>query len=106
MFLRQTRSRQASTHLPYTTLFRSPLALPVPSAWPASGRDSDAIAMRLLRSYVAWPIAGPLSASRCTLVRECSYRSEEHTSELQSPCKLVCRLLREQKTIDWEKSNK
>src|SRR5688500_19157534 len=26
------------------------------------------------------------------------YRSEEHTSELQSPCKLVCRLLLEKKT--------
>src|ERR1039457_7619191 len=25
------------------------------------------------------------------------YRSEEHTSELQSPCNLVCRLLREKK---------
>src|SRR5256885_919196 len=25
------------------------------------------------------------------------YRSEEHTSELQSPCKLVCRLLLEKK---------
>src|SRR5205807_1389230 len=27
-------------------------------------------------------------------------RSEEHTSELQSPCKLVCRLLLEKKNID------
>src|SRR5688500_19688536 len=26
-------------------------------------------------------------------------RSEEHTSELQSPCKLVCRLLHEKKKI-------
>src|SRR5256885_3008008 len=26
-------------------------------------------------------------------------RSEEHTSELQSPCNLVCRLLLEKKTI-------
>src|SRR5256885_13248542 len=26
------------------------------------------------------------------------YRSEEHTSELQSPCNLVCRLLLEKKT--------
>src|ERR1022692_2994041 len=28
-----------------------------------------------------------------------SYRSEEHTSELQSPCNLVCRLLLEKKAI-------
>src|SRR5688500_19179854 len=27
-------------------------------------------------------------------------RSEEHTSELQSPCKLVCRLLLEKKKVD------
>src|SRR5256885_4567044 len=27
-----------------------------------------------------------------------SFRSEEHTSELQSPCNLVCRLLLEKKT--------
>src|SRR6266566_7385318 len=26
-------------------------------------------------------------------VLRCQYRSEEHTSELQSPCNLVCRLL-------------
>src|SRR2546426_4041669 len=31
----------------------------------------------------------------CDLVNHC--RSEEHTSELQSPCKLVCRLLLEKK---------
>src|ERR1022692_2745169 len=29
--------------------------------------------------------------------RGCSSRSEEHTSELQSPCNLVCRLLLEKK---------
>src|SRR2546426_6875162 len=28
---------------------------------------------------------------------EAAYRSEEHTSELQSPCNLVCRLLLEKK---------
>ena len=28
---------------------------------------------------------------------KCSQRSEEHTSELQSPCNLVCRLLLEKK---------
>src|SRR2546426_8873772 len=34
-----------------------------------------------------------LSSSR----RPCTKRSEEHTSELQSPCNLVCRLLLEKK---------
>src|SRR2546426_7486483 len=29
-------------------------------------------------------------------------RSEEHTSELQSPCNLVCRLLLEKKTLSYD----
>src|SRR5256885_7106886 len=32
-------------------------------------------------------------------------RSEEHTSELQSPCNLVCRLLLEKKNITARRSN-
>src|SRR5688500_19634819 len=35
--------------------------------------------------------------SRCTT--PWSWRSEEHTSELQSPCNLVCRLLLDKKNI-------
>src|SRR2546426_4818283 len=31
-----------------------------------------------------------------------SHRSEEHTSELQSPCNLVCRLLLEKKKQNYE----
>src|SRR5256885_9594743 len=31
-------------------------------------------------------------------------RSEEHTSELQSPCNLVCRLLLEKKTLQLSRS--
>src|SRR5688500_4911416 len=38
-----------------------------------------------------------------TILRFSLYRSEEHTSELQSPCNLVCRLLLEKKK---KKSNK
>src|SRR5688500_10515656 len=30
-----------------------------------------------------------------------SFRSEEHTSELQSPCNLVCRLLLEKNKVRW-----
>src|SRR5256885_2762361 len=41
----------------------------------------------------------PLCASRSgsSSARTSSRRSEEHTSELQSPCNLVCRLLLEKK---------
>src|ERR1022692_3022779 len=34
-----------------------------------------------------------------------SNRSEEHTSELQSPCNLVCRLLLEKKIRQWLKNS-
>src|SRR5256885_9062888 len=59
-----------STLFPYTTLFRSPMmsATCVPCPLKSIGSGSGA------RS-----------------------RSEEHTSELQSPCNLVCRLLLEKK---------
>src|ERR1039457_5026307 len=57
-----------STLFPYTTLFRS------------SHRG-------FMKSWFS-PTAIP---------EPCSIRSEEHTSELQSPCNLVCRLLLEKK---------
>src|SRR5215467_16358397 len=43
--------------------------------------------------------AGPSASSRCsgTGSGAARARSEEHTSELQSPCNLVCRLLLEKK---------
>src|SRR5256885_10944935 len=43
---------------------------------------------RSRRSRASWP---------GTTTRASSTRSEEHTSELQSPCNLVCRLLLEKK---------
>src|SRR3989454_2348083 len=70
-----------STLFPYTTLFRSPLRvlcrqLNIPQH---DFLHHDAIRRQLLRDH-----------SR-------GARSEEHTSELQSPCNLVCRLLLEKK---------
>src|SRR5256885_5228584 len=61
-----------STLFPYTTLFRSP-ARPTAARWR--------------------PCCGPAPKSGAR-------RSEEHTSELQSPCNLVCRLLLEKKKAD------
>src|SRR5256885_5203272 len=52
------------------------------------------------------PGAGPLFLAQSAVIfrvwiscfqRSDSWRSEEHTSELQSPCNLVCRLLLEKK---------
>src|ERR1039457_7593172 len=66
-FFLMIRRPPRSTLFPYTTLFRSSL-------------------IRGLYFMVQEP-------RRCAL----PIRSEEHTSELQSPCNLVCRLLLEKK---------
>src|SRR5205807_5691147 len=66
-----TRRPPRSTLFPYTTLFRSELIL-------AS-----------LATFGWWFSQPGLLNSR----------SEEHTSELQSPCNLVCRLLLEKKKL-------
>src|SRR5256885_12681646 len=72
-----------STLFPYTTLFRShPEEI---------GRE---LGVRyLLLGRVRWT----QSARGVSRVRVDPERSEEHTSELQSPCNLVCRLLLEKK---------
>src|ERR1039457_7659343 len=43
-----------------------------------------------------WLLTSP---KLCATVRQITSRSEEHTSELQSPCNLVCRLLLEKTNI-------
>src|SRR5258708_20670243 len=63
-----------STLFPYTTLFRS-----------------------TIDSGTSGVVPAPSSFWRCRL---CRCRSEEHTSELQSPDHLVCRLLLEKKKLN------
>src|SRR5258708_10436110 len=79
-----------STLFPYTTLFRSPehwpAARPPRGVGCARPRFAREKAQAMLRVYPS----PPKSASRAS-------RSEEHTSELQSPDHLVCRLLLEKK---------
>src|SRR2546427_8874882 len=73
-----------STLFPYTTLFRSQRRVPHDGAaarWSSGGARDAARARRR-----------PHPARRGRL-----YRSEEHTSELQSQSNLVCRLLLEKK---------
>src|ERR1039457_2890191 len=59
-------------------------------------------ALPIYRSLVSpfWRSTGPGAA------RYESWRSEEHTSELQSPCNLVCRLLLEKNTLPKIKSGR
>src|SRR2546426_4537836 len=68
-----------STLFPYTTLFRS-----------------DRSYRRPRRGW-AWRIVRTSVSRSARLIAFEFLRSEEHTSELQSPCNLVCRLLLEKK---------
>src|SRR5256885_9580080 len=69
-----------STLFPYTTLFRSPMT--------QAKRHIHVNAFNM-------NCVGHIHHGLWTHPRD---RSEEHTSELQSPCNLVCRLLLEKKT--------
>src|SRR2546426_3788003 len=76
-----------STLFPYTTLFRSA------EGWSACHEQADA-------GEGQDDCEGPQHHPHNELPqsdRELFERSEEHTSELQSPCNLVCRLLLEKK---------
>src|ERR1022692_5346845 len=46
---------------------------------------------------ISWLLEKHRSLPASHLTRRLPWRSEEHTSELQSPCNLVCRLLLEKK---------
>src|SRR5256885_6220990 len=50
-----------------------------------------------LEAALGAPGAAAMAGHRTGLCRHSAGRSEEHTSELQSPCNLVCRLLLEKK---------
>src|SRR2546426_8572669 len=91
-----------STLFPYTTLFRSPSTVTrpprdyTPSAPPVTYVDPDVITVD--------PVFNGLRQGNTPIKRLWTGalwsegpRSEEHTSELQSPCNLVCRLLLEKK---------
>src|SRR5256885_5880199 len=79
-----------STLFPYTTLFRSTLAVPSRRDHAASSRDC----CDFDQSRISCGARGACVHSRRFSTGR---RSEEHTSELQSPCNLVCRLLLEKK---------
>src|SRR5256885_10401591 len=74
-----------STLFPYPTLFRS--------------RSKDSLENHSCRFGRERRVR-----SGCVTIRSL-HRSEEHTSELQSPCNLVCRLLLEKKTDRQESHN-
>src|SRR2546426_4963215 len=67
-----------STLFPYTTLFRS-------------------VGVEIFAKRARNVAVGPVIIQLGCETRPFGGRSEEHTSELQSPCNLVCRLLLEKK---------
>src|SRR5256885_10966384 len=85
-----------STLFPYTTLFRS--------RWQGrrlrgSARDKRARCgtSRIPPTFSARVRRAAGDRRSLLYTARASVRSEEHTSELQSPCNLVCRLLLEKK---------
>src|SRR5256885_13263736 len=73
-----------STLFPYTTLFRSYLT---------RHRERFHHCPCLDHGFFVFPLRIRIGDDACAGLE----RSEEHTSELQSPCNLVCRLLLEKK---------
>src|SRR5256885_3137656 len=89
-----------STLFPYTTLFRSR------SSAPGCERSGQSVPCPETPRPGAEETRRPNPRDRCReggspdpppAPEGASERSEEHTSELQSPCNLVCRLLLEKK---------
>src|SRR5256885_7815416 len=81
-----------STLFPYTTLFRSREAAQRNAhGGGCRGGRTDYCRRQPLRSC-----EHGFAALRRAVIKG-PHRSEEHTSELQSPCNLVCRLLLEKK---------
>src|SRR5258708_16262749 len=76
-----------STLFPYTTLFRSVFPTCTSSGTPTRRPTLKSRPASLVRSVPKMPTCAPMN----------QLRSEEHTSELQSPDHLVCRLLLEKK---------
>src|SRR5437764_9980699 len=79
----------SSTLFPYTTLFRSSSRhLRVRRLWVPTSSASPPSAQATAPAYIKF---------LARTIKSHSGRSEEHTSELQSPMYLVCRLLLEKK---------
>src|SRR5256885_13021313 len=93
MIRRPPRSRL----FPYTTLFRS--KVPSPRS-PASGFTALVIGPGGGRDLASALVFGAdrVDGVEINPIIADDVRSEEHTSELQSPCNIVCRLLLETNT--------
>src|SRR5258706_9873224 len=91
-FFLMIRRPPRSTLFPYTTLFRSAVAL-----GGAVDADQQHIAAHFPADAAFGRRGGGVDVHGCLLRMD---RSEEHTSELQSLTNLVCRLLLEKKKTE------
>src|SRR5207248_11423574 len=90
--------RPSSALFPYTTLFRSAFGLVLAAVTIEPGFSSESFKIYLRNRGMTTRNLGRLSAAKLyslSLSVPSPLRSEEHTSELQSPYDLVCRLLLE-----------
>src|SRR5256885_11811702 len=83
-----------STLFPYTTLFRSVMIAAARERAPKAAFEQVDY-----REFHSRPDVYDAITAYFSLLLDMTQRSEEHTSELQSPCNLVCRLLLEKKKI-------
>src|SRR5256885_7222632 len=83
-----------STLFPYTTLFRSAFDI---EYWLLEEAKLKRMPPEKPLDRQIVVVVGAGSGIGRALVSRLVGRSEEHTSELQSPCNLVCRLLLEKK---------
>src|SRR5256885_4947350 len=101
-FFLMIRRPPRSTLFPYTTLFRSfnnfhiikstedyGAGTATDRVFPTGCKDRELPENELAVAFQFFDM------SSC--IQDDAHRSEEHTSELQSPCNLVCRLLLEKK---------
>src|SRR5688500_19590235 len=86
----------SSTLFPYTTLFRSTLRVSARGMMRAWAQSITAALLVVLVATLA-TVTATSDTGEARSTGSVRMRSEEHTSELQSPCNLVCRLLLEKK---------
>src|SRR5688500_19256949 len=82
-------------------------ALPISDDWRLRRKEESGAYVRRLQSLNAFNVHAFIDDGDLRpwyAVGDQAIRSEEHTSELQSPCKLVCRLLLEKKNEIGEHS--
>src|SRR3989454_8803914 len=86
------------------TLTRAAMS-PMPLAEPCTNRDVESTGLVGVPPKKCCAVVPPNGMICASLVPVSEVRSEEHTSELQSPCNLVCRLLLEKKKKNKSKSH-